>query len=79
MNEHGNCPACGADLNGGLVWEHFYAETGSKEEADAIASMYGATRTSGKWGRAVGIYDRDKDRTVAWECPDCTHRWGINE
>ena len=79
MNEHGYCPACGADLDGGLVWEYFYAQTGSKEEADVSASFYGATRTEGKWGRALGIYDRDLDRTVSWECPDCTHRWGRNE
>lgn len=25
--------------------------------------------------KPVGIYDRDKDRTVAWRCCDCGHEW----
>lgn len=25
--------------------------------------------------RVIGIYDRDRDRTVAWQCPDCGERW----
>jgi hypothetical protein len=78
-NEHGYCPACGADLDGGSIWEHFYAKTGSEAEADKTAKSYGATRTSGNWGRALGIYNMDLDRTVGWECPDCTHYWGRNE
>ncbi len=79
MNEHGYCPNCKADLDGGSIWEHFYKETGSEAEADRVAEMYGATREKGQWGRATGIYDRDLDRTVAWSCPDCGHRWGRKE
>lgn len=97
--DHGKCPNCGADLNGGSIWQHFYdeftsgkgywkSENGiydggnrllSHEEAervaDEVASSYGATRTKGQWGRAIAIYDRDKDRTVAFSCPDCDHQW----
>lgn len=25
--------------------------------------------------RCIAIYDRDKDRTVAWRCPDCEMEW----
>lgn len=88
--DHGSCPHCGADLNGGFIWVHFYKElqrTGyyhgasplSAEEAaikaDEIAANYGATRTEGKWGREIGIYDTERDRTVSWECPDCNGEW----
>ena len=33
--------------------------------------------TSGgyEYTRVISIYDRDKDMTVEWECPDCQHRW----
>jgi len=43
--------------------------------ADKAAKMYGATREKGQWGREIGIYDFDKDRTVAWQCPDCGNKW----
>ena len=29
------------------------------------------------FNRAVGLYDLDKDRTVAHQCPWCKHRWDI--
>lgn len=25
--------------------------------------------------REIGIYDQYRDRTVAWQCPDCEHQW----
>lgn len=74
--EHGECPACHADLNGGGVWQHFMDEHQDEAEADRIALMYGASRTKGRWGRAIAIYSRDRDRTVAYRCPDCDHEWG---
>lgn len=27
------------------------------------------------FSRAIGLYDRDRDKTVAWRCPDCGHEW----
>jgi hypothetical protein len=74
-NEHGYCPNCNADLDGGSVWVHFFKETGSEAEADRIAEMYGATREKGQWGRAVALYDLEKDRSAAYQCPDCNHIW----
>lgn len=82
-NEHGYCPNCGADLDGGSVWAtglNFAIDKGlsgeeAEADADRYASMYGATRTSGKWGRAVGLYDYEKDRTMVYVCPDCDYDW----
>lgn len=74
-NEHGYCPNCNIDLDGGLIWEFFYKQFGTAE-ADRIADMYGATRTTGKWGLATGMYDSKKDRTVGWTCHSCNHYWG---
>lgn len=76
MSEHGHCPNCKVDLDGGSIWGHFFKETGSHTEADRIAEMYGATREKGQWGRQIGIYDMEKDRTRQWQCPDCNHIWG---
>lgn len=25
--------------------------------------------------RVISIYDRAKDRTIEWMCPDCDYRW----
>lgn len=44
--------------------------------ADKYAECYGADRTKGRWGRAIGIYDMERDRTVKWKCPDCEEEWG---
>ena len=76
LNEHGYCPNCNADLDGGSIWNHFFETTGSEAEADKISKSYGADRTQGQWGRTIGIYDMELDRTVAWKCPDCNHQWG---
>lgn len=91
-DEHGRCPKCDADLNGGSIWEVGYqmALTDGKDtwpnvvaasaeeaeqRADAYASAYGATRTKGRWGRAIGISSMELDRIVLWMCPDCNHEW----
>lgn len=72
--DHGNCPACQADLNGGSIYQHFLAAN-EPAEALRIAKMYGATETEGQWGRATAIYSQQRDRTVAYRCPDCGHEW----
>ena len=75
MKDHGFCPNCGSDMNGGSIWEHFYKETGDEAEADRLAALYGATRLEGQWGRQIGVYDVYNDRTAAWKCPDCGYMW----
>lgn len=71
-----NCPNCNVSLKGGLIWDTFFKQYEDEAEADRIAEMYGATRTTGHWGRKIGLYCMDRDRTVAWKCPDCDHEWG---
>lgn len=74
-HDHGKCPNCATDLNGGLIWQTFKDQSDSDAEADRIAAMYGATRTHGQWGRLIAIYSLETDRTVAFKCPDCEHEW----
>lgn len=38
---------------------------------EASRHKYGATH----FGREIAIYDMDRDRTVAYRCPDCGHGW----
>lgn len=77
-NEHGDCPSCGVSLTGGLIWQTLIEQGRSEAEADAVArDFYGATRTTGRWGRQIAIYSRERDRTVAHRCPDCEHEWEV--
>ena len=69
------CPSCKSDLDGDLIYETFIGQGMTPEKALETANMYGATETSGWWGRVIGISCMDQDRTVEWMCPDCGHRW----
>lgn len=70
------CPNCNANLEGDLIFDTFLEKYGDEQKALETAEMYGATRNEGRWGREIAIYDREKDRTVAYVCPDCDHQWG---
>jgi hypothetical protein len=70
-----HCPLCHSDLNGGLIYQTFFDQHGDHDKALETASHYGATATEGHWGRQIGIYDFEKDRTVANQCPDCYGEW----
>ena len=91
-DDHGRCPKCNADLNGGSIWQTGYelalasgqdtwpsvpasSEAEAENRADKYAAAYGATRTRGQWGRAIGMSDMEQDRIVSWRCPDCKHEW----
>lgn len=75
MKDHGHCPNCNVDLNGPLVWQTYFQQGHTKRGADRIAKMYGATRTEGRFGREIDIYDQTEQRLVARRCPDCQHQW----
>lgn len=62
MNEPDTCPACGANLQGSPI---------PQEHIDKGCYSPGSTHYS----RRIGIYDMERDRTVAWHCPDCGHEW----
>lgn len=52
---HGDCPHCGASMDGGPIPED-------------SRHLYGPPY---RWSRAIGIYSVERDRTVRFECPDC--------
>ena len=76
MNEHGYCPNCNLDFDDGLIYESFLEEYQDEETALEKASYYGATKTTGRWGKKIGIYSMEEDRTTHWKCPECGHEWG---
>ncbi len=55
QDEHGKCKKCGADWDGGPIPEN-------------IREHYSPPY---RWSRRIYIVDRDRDRGVAWKCPDC--------
>ena len=41
-----------------------------------IPEQYQEHHGDSKWySRVIGLYDRDLDRTFAWQCPDCGTCW----
>lgn len=46
----------------------------AEQVADEVSASYGASRTKGRWGRAIGI-EYDRDRIEAFGCPDCKGMW----
>lgn len=59
MTEADHCPACGVSLIGEPIPEELRR-----------SGFYG---DSTHWRRDIAIYDRDRDQTVAYQCPDCRH------
>jgi len=43
--------------------------------ADNVAEHYGANRTKGRWGRAIGLVENDRCNT--FRCPDCNEEWNV--
>lgn len=81
-NIHGFCPHCNANLNGDLVIDYPLSQGKSREEALAYATSYSGWEEHGeanRWGRAIGLYSIEKDRTMAYRCPDCGQEWSRNE
>ena len=75
MSNPKKCPNCKVSLEGGLIYDTFIEQGEDEATALRYAGMYGATKTTGRWGRAIGLYDMYEDRTTGWQCPDCNHKW----
>ena len=60
------CDACGADLRDSPIPTKHLALYGGS----AICNGCGGAR---HYSRRIAMYDPDRDRTVAWRCPDCGH------
>jgi hypothetical protein len=58
-NNKETCPICASDLEG--------------DEIPELERLHFGGKTH--FSRKIAIYDRDADRTVAFECPDCGERW----
>ena len=70
------CPSCFADLRGDLIFDvGLKMHNGDRDEALKFAECFGASETEGCFGKVIGIYDFDRDRTVAWHCPECDYEW----
>ena len=78
-SDHGVCHHCNADLNGDWIYEYFLEEyDGNEEKALDTASMYGATKTEGRFGRAIYVKEYYNNYTKSrnyWKCPDCGGHW----
>lgn len=77
-NEHGYCPSCNMDFDDDLIFDTFFEKYGNRKKALEVAEMYGATESKGRWGKQIGIYSMEKDRTVQFKCPECDHIWNRN-
>ena len=63
------------NFDGDLIWDTGIEKYGDWDKADEYAEAYGATRTTGRWGKKIGIYDVSLDRTTHYRCPECTYKW----
>lgn len=78
MNIHGHCPHCNANLDGDLVINYPLSQGKSMDEALKYAHSYEGWdkyKILNRWNRAIALYDRDKDRSVDYRCPDCHGTW----
>lgn len=68
------------DVEGNYTEEKRLLDEGEAESiTDEVASHYGATRTSGNWGRQISIICPDKDRQIGIKCPDCDYDSSLKE
>ena len=54
----------------------FCAECGVSFEGDPIPEdkqeLFGGAK---HFSKVIGLYSRDKDMTVGYRCPECSHSW----
>lgn len=77
INEHGYCPNCNANLDGGDIKQTFIDMGKTPEEALKSADNYGYSKGRTQWGRQIGQYSMEFDRTTSYVCPDCNHEWPV--
>ena len=71
------CPNCKASLISGDIVEELIAKSGmSRQEANQVAVDYYNYGESNKYFyNVIGLYSRDKDKVVEWQCLFCKHTW----
>ena len=79
VNDHGNCPHCGYDLNGDYIYDTFLKMyNGDVDKALEVSSQYGASKGKGRWGKAVymtSYSDGYTKKEKYWQCPECEGVW----
>ena len=78
MNINGYCPHCNTSLDGDLVIDYPLSQGQMMSEAIEYAWGYEGWDEHGeanRWGKAIGLYCMDRDRTTAYRCPDCNDTW----
>jgi transcription initiation factor IIE alpha subunit len=79
-NINGTCPHCNADLDGDLVINYPLSQGKTMEEAFEYAKNYQGWdnyKENNRFGRAIGLYSLDQDRTTGYRCPDCNETWEV--
>lgn len=78
-SQHGYCPNCKANLDGGYVVEYPVSQGYPWDKVIEYCSHYSGWTEHGlnnRWGRSIGLYSWEEDRTTGYQCPDCKHTWG---
>lgn len=78
-DQHGRCPHCNTNWDSGSIFDVLRPQAWCADKSDAelqayIDTAYGTDRPQ-RFSRLIGISSLKYDRVVAWECPDCNHRW----
>ena len=70
------CKHCGANLDGGDIFEHFMLEYKDRVKALATAAAYGWSETNKlHFNRSIIV---QPDREPQYEiCPDCKKKWPL--
>lgn len=76
MSEHGHCPHCGLNFDGGNIIDTFIKMGRTKEEAEEVASHYGYGPGRTQWDKRLNVilYDEQYNKTKYWECPECKQK-----
>lgn len=71
------CPHCCVSLLGEKIIDVFLKQGKTYDQALEWARLYKGFEEYGienRFGREIGIYDIEKDRTVYYICPDCKEK-----
>ena len=77
-NIHGYCPYCYVSLDGENILDSYIKGGYTKEDAERNAESFDGWDEHGKnnkWNKKIGISCMEKDRVVAWKCPECNGEW----
>jgi hypothetical protein len=78
MSIHGFCPHCNSNMDGELIYDTFIEQGKTPEVALEYSKNYAGWEKHGlqnRWGRKIGIYSLNLDRTMEYQCPDCGKKW----